>query len=53
MKQRINSKKSGIIYAKIAAVVYVLWGILHLYSAKQVYDLAQSIDEGMIKGRVL
>lgn len=41
------------IFARSAAVVYVLWGILHLYSAYSVFTLGQSLEPGSIQGRVL
>ncbi len=41
------------IFARLAAVVYFLWGALHLYSAYDVLMLGQSLESGMVQGRVL
>ena len=38
--------------AKIAAVFYVLWGILHLKAAQAVVLLAISLESGMVQGRL-
>jgi len=40
------------IFARLAAVVYVCWGILHLYSAYGVFTLGQSLEPGLVQGRV-
>lgn len=40
-------------YARSAAVVYVLWGILHLYSAYGVYVIGQTLESGLVQGRVM
>jgi len=39
-------------FAKIGAVTYVLWGLLHIQAARLVYVLGQSIEPGIIQGRV-
>lgn len=39
-------------YARLAAAAYVLWGILHLYSAYDVFTLGQSLERGAVQGRV-
>ena len=41
------------IFARLAAIVYVLWGLLHLYSAYGVYTLAQTLDADIVQGRVM
>ena len=40
------------IFAKIGAVIYVLWGILHIVAAGKVYMLGQSLEAGMVQGRI-
>lgn len=40
------------ILAKLGSVTYVLWGLLHIEAARRVYMLGQSIDPGMIQGRI-
>jgi len=40
------------IYARIGAVFYILWGLLHLIAAKKVYMLGQTLESGMIQGRI-
>jgi hypothetical protein len=36
---------------QIAAVIYVLWGLLHLFAAFQVFKLGASLQPGMVQGR--
>lgn len=40
------------IYARIGAVAYVLWGLLHIEAARKVYLLGRSLEPGMVQGRV-
>ena len=40
------------VFAKIGAVVYVLWGLLHIQAARLVYMLGQTLEPGMVQGRV-
>ena len=40
------------IYARAGAIVYVLWGILHIEAARLVYGLGQTLDAGMVQGRI-
>ncbi len=37
---------------KIAALFYVVWGLLHLKAAQLVYSFAQSVEVGMVQGRL-
>ncbi len=39
-------------FAKLGAVTYVLWGLLHIQAARLVYVLGQSLEPGMIQGRI-
>jgi hypothetical protein len=39
-------------FAKNGAVTYILWGLLHIQAARLVYVLGQSIEPGIIQGRV-
>ena len=38
--------------AKIGAVLYAIWGLLHLVAALAVYRLGASLDAGMVQGRL-
>ena len=40
------------ILARTASILYVLWGILHIVAAVKVYTLGQSIEPGVIQGRI-
>ena len=40
------------IFARAGAVVYVLWGLLHIVAAWKVYSLGQSLESGMVQARV-
>lgn len=39
--------------ARIGAIFYFLWGVLHIVAALKVYTLGQSLETGMIQGRIL
>jgi hypothetical protein len=39
--------------AKLGAIFYILWGLLHLKAAHAVYSLASSLDAGMVQARLL
>jgi hypothetical protein len=43
---------SGNLFAKIAAVTYVLWGLLHIQAARLVYMLGETLEPGMVQGRI-
>src|SRR5258707_1080342 len=38
--------------ARIGAVLYVVWGLLHLMAARGLHNLAPAIPEGLARGRV-
>ena len=38
--------------ARIGAGLYVLWGLLHIVAAYKVYSLGQTLEQGMIQGRI-
>ena len=40
------------LFAKLGAVTYVLWGLLHLQAARLVYMLGQSLEPGIVQGRI-
>ncbi len=40
------------IFAKLGAVTYVLWGLLHIEAARRVYMLGQTLEPGMVQGRI-
>lgn len=37
---------------QIGAILYVLWGLLHLFAARQVYKLGSRQPAGMVQGRI-
>ena len=39
--------------ARIGAIFYFLWGVLHIVAALKVYTMGQSLETGMIQGRIL
>jgi hypothetical protein len=39
-------------YARVGAVFYVLWGLLHLIVAKKVFMQGQILESGFIQGRI-
>jgi len=38
--------------AKIGAVLYVLWGLLHIQAARMVYALGDTLEPGAVQARV-
>ena len=40
------------ITARIGAASYFLWGLLHVVAAYKVYALGQTLEPGMIQGRI-
>ena len=40
-------------YARIGAVFYIVWGLLHIVAANNVYGLAQTLEPGMLQGRII
>ena len=40
------------LFARLGAVTYVLWGLLHIQAARLVYALGASLEPGMIQGRI-
>ncbi len=40
------------LYAKLGAVTYVLWGLLHIQAARFVYMLGQTLEPGIVQGRI-
>ena len=41
------------IYARIGAMFYIVWGLLHIVAANNVYGLAQTLEPGMLQGRII
>ena len=39
--------------ARIGAILYVIWGLLHIIAANKVYQLAQTLESGMVQGRII
>ena len=40
------------ILARTGSILYVLWGVLHIVAAFKVYALGQSLEPGMVQGRI-
>ncbi len=40
------------LFAKLGAITYVLWGLLHIEAARKVYLLSQSLEPGILQGRI-
>jgi len=40
------------LFARLGAVTYVLWGLLHIQAARLVYILGQTVEPGMVQGRI-
>ena len=40
------------ILARTGSILYVLWGVLHIVAAFKVYTLGQSLEPGMVQGRI-
>ena len=40
------------IYSRIGALLYIFWGLLHLIAVKKVYMLGQTLESGMVQGRI-
>ena len=38
--------------ARTGSILYVLWGALHIVAAFKVYTLGQSLEPGMVQGRI-
>ncbi len=41
------------ILARTGSILYVLWGVLHIVAAFKIYALGQSLEPGMVQGRIL
>ena len=40
------------LFAKLGAIAYILWGLLHLNAARLVWQASHSLDAGFIQGRI-
>ncbi len=40
------------LFARLGAISYILWGILHLEAARRVYGLGLQLDAGMVQARI-
>jgi len=40
------------VFARAAAVIYVIWGLLHINAAYLVYKLGHTLEPGMVQGRI-
>lgn len=40
------------ILARTGSILYILWGVLHIVAAFKVYTLGQSLEPGMVQGRI-
>ena len=43
---------SGNLFARIGAVAYVLWGLLHIQAARMVYMFGGTLEAGMLQARI-
>jgi hypothetical protein len=43
---------NAMILARIGAALYILWGLLHIVAAYKVFLLGQTIEQGMVQGRL-
>ena len=42
----------GYVFAKLAAIIYVLWGVLHIEAARKIYLLGETLQPGIVQGRI-
>jgi len=40
------------ILARTGSVFYILWGLLHIVAAYKVYTLGQTLESGILQGRI-
>ena len=40
------------VFAKLGAIAYIFWGLLHIQAARLVYMLGDSLEPGMVQGRI-
>ena len=40
------------LFARLGAIAYIVWGLLHLNAARLVWQASQGLDAGFIQGRV-
>jgi hypothetical protein len=40
------------IFVKIGAALYVVWGLLHVEAAVDVFMLGASLDQGAVQGKI-
>jgi len=40
-------------FHRIGAVLFVIWGLLHLYAAYTLYLFGTTLDTGMVQGRII
>jgi hypothetical protein len=40
------------LFARLGAIAYLLWGLLHIQAARMIYLLGHSLDTGMLQGRI-
>ncbi len=40
------------VFAKLGAVTYVLWGLMHIQAARFVFILGQTLEPGILQGRI-
>ena len=45
------SPKAVIMY-QTGAILYILWGLLHVFAAFQVFKLGAKLEKGMVQGRI-
>ena len=40
------------VFARLGAVAYVVWGLLHIQAARLVYALGETLDPGIVQARI-
>lgn len=38
--------------SKVGAILYIVWGLLHVDAAYKVHKIGQNLEQGMVQGRV-
>jgi hypothetical protein len=42
----------NLVAARIGAIFYVIWGIIHMIAGYQILELGQALDPGVVQGRI-
>jgi hypothetical protein len=52
MSHKDYSRRIAMRFAKIGSVLYVLWGLLHIYAANDQFSLGSSLESGIVQGKI-